>query len=79
MLHNIQYTIITECGFGNKLKSYVNSSLFATIVDLTLIEGKRTIPKLSKIYRTQMSDNYSRLYFILMSFDFPFVRLFGVR
>ena len=28
MLHNIQYTIITECGFGNKLKSYVNPSLF---------------------------------------------------
>ena len=40
--------------------------LRTTIVDLTLIEVKRTIPKLSKIYRTQMSDNYSRLYFILM-------------
>ena len=41
-------------------------TLRTTIVDLTLIEVKRTIPKLSKIYRTQMSDNYSRLYFILM-------------
>ena len=41
-------------------------TLRTTIVDLTFIEVKRTIPKLSKIYRTQMSDNYSRLYFILM-------------
>ena len=41
-------------------------TLRTTIVDLTFIEVKRTIPKLSKIYRTQMSDNYSRLYLILM-------------
>ena len=41
-------------------------TLRTTIVDLTFIEVKRTIPKLSKIYKTQMSENYSRLYFILM-------------
>ena len=48
------------------LFSFDGLTLRTTIVDLTLIEGKRTIPKLSKIYRTQISDNYSRLYFILM-------------
>jgi len=41
-------------------------TLRKTIVDLTFIEVKRTIPELSKIYRTQRSDNYSRLNFMLM-------------
>ena len=54
----IESTCLLFCSDGLTLRT--------TIVDLTLIEGKRTIPKLSKIYRTQMSDNYSRLYFILM-------------